>query len=775
MPHIPDIATEPVQQLRILIIDDDTVDQMAIQRSLRKTPLQAFVTTAATATEGLRLLDTERFDCIFTDFMLPDMNGLELLERIKRKGVEAPILVVTSQGDERIAASAIRLGAADYLPKSLLNPEGIYHSIRNAIRLQQAEQQRLQTERRLQTAQLQLEMLISNSPMAFWNVDAQGVIQYAKGMAYETVGIVPEKLIGQNIRDAFRRLPRVMERFERAFSGETVQSVDESSGRYFKAYYSPVYDEAQKVTGVTGFAIDITERIQNERELLQAKEIAEKSVRVKEQFLANISHEIRTPMNGILGLTNVMKKTELDQEQHKYLRAIHTSANNLMQIINDLLDFSKISAQQFTFEQVEFDLQELIQEIVDLMEVKIRERQNTLSTYLDHKVPTRLTGDPLRLRQVLLNLISNAAKFTENGTIKLLVHCIGEKPGEVVLEFTVEDTGIGIPEEKLHVIFESFNQASNDTTRKYGGTGLGLTISRNLVEMQGGTIAVRSQPLVGSAFTFSLPFGIEEAQGQALLQDPLVLEGALEDLSNLNVLLAEDNEINQLLINTVLGGWGVRVDAVADGLQALESFRNKAYDIILMDMQMPEMDGYEAIRQIRSSGEGNAQIPVIALTAHATAGEIERCLAAGANAYVSKPFEPEELHRIMYELTNSSRHQPAAAGPSFNMEAIRAIAGGNTAFVSEVISMYSVSIPEAIQKIGHQAAAGSTEELKVSLSELYDSLAIISAQPLQGTVEQMQQALEKQEMQKLQELAQFAEAASAALSRLLQEEQHKLQ
>lgn len=771
------------EHLHILIIDDDELDQMSIKRSLRKTSLQATVTTADTAAEGLRQLQSAVFDCIFIDFKLPDLNGLELMEKIRCMGVQAPVLVVTSQGDERIAASAIRLGAADYLPKSLLTPEGIYHSIRNAIRLQQAEQQRKLTEIRLQATQSQLEMLISSSPMSFWNTDEQGIITYAKGKAYELLGLAPANLLGLNYRQAFKSFPRILRRFEQAKRGGVVQSVDETAGYYFKSCYAPVFDEAGHLKGITGYAIDITDRMQNERELIRAKEVAEESVRVKELFIANISHEIRTPMNGIVGLTHVMQKTNMDQEQQKYLKAIQTSANNLMHIINDLLDFSKISAQQFTFEQVAFDLRELVQETIDLMEGKALEQRNELSTQLDTRIPAALLGDPLRLRQVLLNLVSNAIKFTQGGFIKLSVHCTEAKHDKVMLEFTVEDTGIGIPADKLQAIFESFTQASNDTTRKYGGTGLGLTISKSLVELQGGTIAVRSQPQAGSTFTFSLPFGLQQPAGEE--RPPASAPAAVvalpldtDELSGLKVLLAEDNEINQLLIRTVLEGWGLHLDIVANGLEALERFARQSYDLILMDMQMPKMNGYEAIQRIRETETPQlAHIPIVALTAHATPGEVEKCLAAGADAYVSKPFDPKLLYQTMYRLisrsTAVSDEHPGMA-PSFDMEAVLAIAGDSKDFVAEVLAMY-MTTPVAVAQIQQQAQAGDITGLQQSLPELYDSVLVITAQPLQHILEHMLEALQTQNLPVLQELAQTAVTTCPGLMQLLQQAYEEVQ
>ena len=643
--------------LQILVVDDDEVDQMSIKRSLSKTSLSVQISTAMTGKEGLQMLQEKKFDCILLDFVLPDMNGLDLLHKIRGIGVLTPLLVVTSHGDEQIAAKAIQMGAADYIPKSFLTPDGIFHSVRNAIRLSKAEAQRKLTAEHLQATQSQLNLLVSNLPVAIWNLDKNGIVTFANGRVLEMIGLTPSLLAGHHFSKVFRNFPGIVERMQKALSGETVQAISEINSVYLQSLNIPMLDGAGNVTGVSGFTFDISDSVLNERELIRAKELAEQSVHVKEQFIANISHEIRTPMNGIIGLTNVLQKTLLDQEQKKYLKAIQTSADNLMVIINDLLDFSKMSAQNFILEQVDFCLRELIDDLVLLLQTRVEERGNVLKVDIDEHIPSFISGDPLRIRQIILNLIGNAIKFTENGEIILTVKVKDEQDENVKLEFTVEDTGIGIPEEKLSAIFESFNQGSNDTTRKYGGAGLGLTISKSLVELQGGTIVVRSKLHAGSAFSFVLTFKKQQATSSEI--PPLAQKQEIEEPFELqlNILLAEDNQINQLLIQKVLKDWGMDVSTVEDGQQALELLNKEQFDIILMDMQMPVMDGYEAIRKIRSLDNAKAQLPIISLTAHAAASEIEKCLATGANAYVSKPFAPEELYQTIKRLVPTKGNQ----------------------------------------------------------------------------------------------------------------------
>jgi PAS domain S-box-containing protein len=647
---LSNLIEENLDLLHILVIDDDEVDQMAIKRSLGKTTLSTRVYAAHTGSEALELLQTKTFDCIFLDFMLPDMNGLELLEEIRSRGIQSPLLIITSQGDEQIAVKAIRLGAADYIPKSFLTPEGIYHSIRNAIRIQRAETQRQLTAERLTTTQSQLNLLVSNLPMGIWNIDEQGFITYINGKVLELLGLEPLLMTGKHISEAYKGYPEIIDRITNALAGETIQAIIEIEENFFRSVNVPTLNQDGKVIGVSGFAFDITENVHYERALLSAKELAEQSVKIKEQFIANISHEIRTPMNGIIGLSKVLQNTHLDQDQKKYLRAIQTSADNLMIIINDLLDFSKMSAQHLTLDNVNFNLYDLANDIILLMKPRAEERSNSLTLDFGKDVHQVLSGDSLRLRQILLNLIGNAVKFTEKGHIKLLIRLNEDYDQKSLIEFVVDDTGIGIPEEKLDAIFESFNQGSNDTTRIYGGTGLGLTISKNLVELQGGTIEVRSKPMAGSTFRFILPFEKKSPIPEQVEETVKQLSQQSETVLSLKILLAEDNEINQLLINKVLSDWNFESKAVANGKEAIDLIQQEHFDLILMDMQMPVMDGYEAIAHIREMESAKRNIPIISLTAYAAESEIKKCLDAGANAYLSKPFDQQELYQIIQRL-----------------------------------------------------------------------------------------------------------------------------
>ena len=390
-------------------------------------------------------------------------------------------------------------------------------------------------------------------------------------------------------------------------------------------------------------------------ELMKAKKQLEESMKVKEQFLANMSHEIRTPMNAIIGFTDLILKTKLLPDQKQYIDAIKAAGADLIVIINDILDFSKIQSGKVSFEQIKFSIKQLFGTLTDLMKQRANEKQLEIITHVDDRVPEHLVGDPTRLNQVFLNLVGNAIKFTEKGQVKVSVELLNEDEDSVQLKFAVSDTGIGIPKDKLHDIFEGFTQANSDTTRKYGGTGLGLTIVKQLVELQNGKIEVNSKVGEGSTFSFELTFQkkvLKPSAGSTYPTD----EVSLENIEGLKILLVEDNILNTLLAKKVLSNWNWIVDVAENGLIATQKVQNNEYDIVLMDIQLPEMDGYEATHHIRKVLPApKCNIPIIAMTAHAISGEAQKCFDAGMDDYISKPFDVKVLHKKIITVYNKNK------------------------------------------------------------------------------------------------------------------------
>lgn len=424
----------------------------------------------------------------------------------------------------------------------------------------------------------------------------------------------------------------------------------------------PFYNDDGQQIGFQTSARDITLRKEAENRLTEAKEKAEKATRAKSQFLSMISHEIRTPLNGVIGLTNFLLDENPREDQLRHLKLLKFSGENLVAIINDILDFNKIEAGKIVLENIPFDLKDFLDNVLQTLVLRASDKGVPLILKYDDNLPAVIEGDPLRLNQVLNNLVGNAIKFTDTGFVHVTVSALERRGNKHCIQFTVQDTGIGIHRDKLRVIFEPFTQASADTTRKFGGTGLGLAITKKLVELMGGGIQADSEPGKGSTFYFTLDF--EEAD--AIHENKPVRKSIdYTRVEHAHLLLVEDNDVNQIVATNYLSKWGFQVTIAGNGKEAVDKIQQQAYHLVLMDLQMPGMDGYDATRLIREmSGAYFQEVPILALTALAMTEDIDRLETIGFDDYIIKPFQPHDLEEKIFKYMLTTVPAPQIEAPS---------------------------------------------------------------------------------------------------------------
>jgi len=460
----------------------------------------------------------------------------------------------------------------------------------------------------------------------------------------------------------------------------------------------------------------------------KATQIAEDAMKAKQQFLSNMSHEIRTPMNAIIGFTKVVLKTELTPKQKEYLKAIKISGDALIVLINDILDLAKVDAGKMTFEQIPFKMALSISAMLHLFEPKIQEKNLKLVKEYDDNIPDVLVGDPVRLHQIIMNLVSNAVKFTTKGKITVGAKLLSEDEQKVTIEFSVSDTGIGIPENKIDRIFENFQQASSGTSRLYGGTGLGLAIVKQLIEPQGGSICVTSKVNEGSNFCFILDF--QKTKADADLDMELI--DIDTELTNIKVLVVEDIPLNQLLMRTLLDDFGFECDIAGNGKIAIEKMQTKNYDLILMDLQMPEMNGFEATEYIRNNMK--LSLPIIALTADVTTVDLAKCKAVGMDDYIAKPVD----ERLLYsKMVNFLKKTPITIKPEVqelakvvkikctNLNYLNVRTKSNRVLMMEMISLYLEQTPPLIGAMKQSMLDKDWKSLQATVHKLIPSFSIM--------------------------------------------------
>jgi PAS domain S-box-containing protein len=579
---------------------------------------------------------------------------------------------------------------------------------------QQVEAERKKLDQRLRDQQFYTRSLIESNIDALMTTDPAGIITDVNKQMEALTGCTRDELIGAPFKGFFTDPDRAEAGIKLVLAEKKVTDYELTAcardGKKTVVSYNATtfYDRDRTLQGVFAAARDVTERKRVEVELQQAKAVAESASQTKSDFLASMSHEIRTPMNAIMGVADLLAKTALSQQQGKYVQIFRRAGDNLLNLINDILDLSKVEASQLELEQTGFCLTDLLEKVTEMVEIRAVGKGLSLVCDVTPNVPVNVLGDPTRLQQVLLNLLGNAIKFTEAGEVSLRVTPELDSAMPTGLRFTIADTGVGIPDDKLAMVFERFTQADSSTTRRYGGSGLGLTISKRLVELMGGRIWCESTLERGSTFSFVVPF--EPWAGAALGDVTPGVKGAEIPLRALRILLAEDSPDNSTITLAYLEDTPYHVDVAETGARACEMFTAGNYDLVLMDRQMPVMDGLTATRTIRSfeRTSGRPPTPIIALTASALKGDREKCLAAGCTAFLTKPIRQDVLLHAIKEHSvvlppSSPRVEPmslVAAHPSLAAR-VPTFLSNRRRDVTAILDALALGDFEIVGRLGH--------------------------------------------------------------------------
>ena len=594
-------------------------------------------------------------------------------------------------------------------------------------------------EHKLRYSQGNLLALVENTGEAIFSLDTLGKFTVLNER-YRDLFL---KLYGYPLREDFPFIDQLpleerkswKEHFNAVITGTTRRfrmPMKGSDSGMFEVELYPVRENSGIITGLTFSGRDVTERINQERALLEARDKAEDATKAKSEFLALMSHEIRTPLNGLLGISELLNSTKLDAQQKEFVDIIRLSGEALLQVINDVLDFSKIEANRMQLEHVPFRLREVVEESLTILSGRAKEKGLTLEAELSSVLPDVVVGDKARLRQVLLNLLGNAIKFTERGSVKVILVLREKSPDGFLLGFEVRDTGVGIDLEQAKGLFSAFTQADASTFRKYGGSGLGLTICKNIVELMGGKIWVESQPGEGSSFFFTIRTGRsgDEKVHDNQRSSPVVNDGRpLAEQAPLRILLVEDNDINRLLAVKLLERLGYKVVSAADGKEAFEMVKQQSFDLVFMDVQMPEWDGLESTRHIRAELPHERQPTIVAMTAFAGQEDRRACTDAGMDDYISKPITTGDLERVLLKWGGGAASRPGKSDaahsqqrsslPDFNavllvenaaIQRLMEIARqSDPGFVQQVMDLFMKQAPVSIREIVTGAASGDLD------------------------------------------------------------------
>ncbi len=745
----------------ILIVEDEKLVAMDIEERLF-TLGYTVVGRLSTGEEVIKRIDKIHPDLILMDIKLKGkIDGIKTAVKLKQS-YDIPVIYLTAYADSNMISRAKKTQPDGYLLKPF-NDNDLFSVIETAMYRHRMAKKLKQAKKVAEKRQRYLEAVLYNTPNAVitgdenhriveWNSGAEALFGYKKE---ETIGKYLDDLITiPEIKDEAKKISDTILKGEDITQKETIRYRKDGIPVNVIVAVSPIKRE-KELMGVVSVYTDITKIKKVEVDLQESKERvemmnkelkktikranlmaleAEMANKTKSEFIANMSHEIRTPMNGIIGMTDLVLETNLTSQQKDYLEAVKMSADSLMLIINDLLDFSKIEAGKLEFESVSFNLRKTFEDAIKTMKHKIDEKNLKLIINISDNIPEFIIGDPGRLRQVVLNFLSNSIKFTEKGGIIISAEVEKQLSESIVIHFCITDTGIGIPEDKQKKIFNSFTQVDNSSTRKFGGAGLGLAISSSLVTMMGGRIGLQSpvkkrkirEGGKGSAFYFTAQFRLQkEKQEKENIKEPEhnKIEGKKMEIKNdimpfpeksFKILLAEDNKINKKLAESLLKKKGFRITSVENGKEVLKCIEHEYFDLILMDVQMPEMDGFEVTKEIRKQEKTTREhISIVAMTAYAMKGDREKCIEAGMDDYISKPIKAKEFWQTIRKVISGEINDSWSNGDiSIDITKAMETVEGDKELFQELIEDFLALFPKQLSEIGEVIQEGDPEQLE---------------------------------------------------------------
>jgi PAS domain S-box-containing protein len=661
--------------INILLVDDQPQNLLSLEAVLMKENYN-FI-RAYSGEEALRCILRDEFALIVLDVEMPGMDGFETAKLIKlrEKSKSIPIIFITAKSREiEHLFTGYSVGAIDYMVKPFITQllkskiDGFVSMYvinkklqiqtellhQRSLELEKTNKTLMHTTIELIRTEARARIIGETSIDTMVTFNNKGVILDINPAAMKMFGYKEDELVGQSIikliptiaeetKDVFR----IREHFRTEKLSDVMPMRKDGGLFYAEIQLGEAIIEANEIFACT--ISDITERKIAEQEMMQAKEEAELAARVKTEFLAMMSHEIRTPMNGIIGMTDLLIDSGLNKEQQEYAEIVRKSSDALLSVINDILDFSKIESGKMVMEQEPLELKSLIDETFDLFTAKTRERELTMEFHIDEELPAYIIGDITRLRQILINLVGNAVKFTESGGIYVLVNKLAHQGDFLEIEFIIKDTGIGISPQQIMHLFKPFSQLDSSMTRKYGGTGLGLAICKTLVELMGGSIRTEENVEIGATFVFTIqtkPFYFSEAKPKMSIAIK-EMSAPVSETAALKIILAEDHEVNQKLLLRILQKLGHSVDLAENGIEVLELLKKKQVDLILMDLQMPRMDGFETAKAIMDNVPERQRPTIIAVTASTSEKDIAQCFALGMAGFISKPIKIKDIQQAL--------------------------------------------------------------------------------------------------------------------------------